>query len=314
MADGQGAGKHGVYTKAVTLLACVLLLAACKGQDKAGSYAPELAPPAPTSALVEYKFGVVPMENFRHVYEVYQPIIDHLNANLQGVRLTLEVPRGLAEHEQELHGRRFAFALSNPYQTYRAVQNDGYHVFAKMGDDAAFRGIWLVRRDSKINTLADLKGKKICFPPRTALAATMMTQLELQERGIDLQRDVDISYVATQDSSIMQVYLKNAAAGATWPLAWVSFQRLHPAEAAALEVRFPTAPLINQGLVARNDVPPAVVARVADLLAGLHQTEQGRTMLARLPLQQFDKADNASYDVVRDFLVKYRRVFAAPEA
>jgi phosphonate transport system substrate-binding protein len=314
MAGAHIAGMRGLRMSLATLLAGVLLLGACSRQDGDGPYAPRLAAPPVAAALVEYKFGVVPMENFRHVYEVYQPIVDHLNANLQGVRLILEVPRGLAEHEQQLRARHFGFALSNPYQTWQAVQKDGYHVFAKMGDDGAFRGIWLVRRDASIHKVADLKGKKICFPPRTALAATMMTQLALHEQGIDLQRDVDVSYVATQDSSIMQVYLKNAAAGATWPLAWVSFQRLHPAEASEMEVRFPTAPMINQGLVARSDVPPAVVARVADLLAGLHQTEQGRVMLARLPIRQFDKADNASYEVVRDFMLKYRRVFADPEA
>ena len=46
----------------------------------------------------------------------------------------------------------------------------------------------------------------------------------------------------------MLVYNKGVAAGATWPLAWTTFQRLHPQEAKQLEVRFPTEPLVNQGI------------------------------------------------------------------
>jgi phosphonate transport system substrate-binding protein len=307
MAGGPVSGSRGLCM--LWALAALLVCAACKRQDSPPAYAPTLAAPAQESALTEYKFGVVPMENFRHVYEVYQPIVEHINANLQGARLTLEVPRGLAEHEQHLRARRFGFALSNPYQTYQAVQNDGYRVFAKMGDDGAFRGIWLVRRDSGIRTRADLKGKKICFPPPTALAATMMTRYDLHTHGIDLRRDVEVSYVGTQDSSIMQVYLKGAAAGATWPLAWVSFQRLHPAEASELEVRFPTPSLINQGLVARDDVPAPLVAQVARILAGMHDTQAGRNMLARLPVSQFELAGDADYAVVKEFLGKYKQAF-----
>ncbi|MEZ4694041.1 MAG: PhnD/SsuA/transferrin family substrate-binding protein [Aliarcobacter sp.] len=49
-------------------------------------------------------------------------------------------------------------------------------VFAKMGDDENFRGIFLVRKDSGIKNFEDLKGKKISYPAPTALAATILPQ------------------------------------------------------------------------------------------------------------------------------------------
>ncbi|HEU4777692.1 MAG TPA: PhnD/SsuA/transferrin family substrate-binding protein, partial [Telluria sp.] len=128
------------------LLCC--LLAACGKSAPDSGYAPTLVAPAHLAKLPEYTFAVTPMSNFRDIYDVFQPIVDQLNAGLPDARLVLEVPRGLAEHEQQLEARNFAFALSNPYQSWRAVRHSGYHIFAKMGDDAAFRGVWVVRKGS----------------------------------------------------------------------------------------------------------------------------------------------------------------------
>jgi phosphonate transport system substrate-binding protein len=60
-----------------------------------------------------------------------------------------------------------------PYQTLNSLQH-GYHIFAKMGEDDRCRGIIIVRKDSNINTVADLMGKIVSFLAPTVLAATMM--------------------------------------------------------------------------------------------------------------------------------------------
>lgn len=289
------------------LLCC--LLAACGKSAPDSGYAPTLVAPARLAKLPEYTFAVTPMSNFRDIYDVFQPIVDQLNAGLPDARLVLEVPRGLAEHEQQLEARNFAFALSNPYHSWRAVRHSGYRIFAKMGDDAAFRGIWVVRKGSPVATLADLKGKKVCFPPKSALAATMMTQLQLKQAGIDPARDLQVDYVGSQHASIMAVYMNSVDAGATWPLAWATFQRQHPEQAEQLEVRFPTESLVNQAIVARDDVPPDLVRRVGRLLTEMHDTEQGRALLAKVPVTRFEPARADDYDVVRVFLDKYRQAF-----
>lgn len=305
------AGSKGRLSRLLCALTAAMLLAACGKQAPDTANAPRFAAPPAKSRLVEYSFGVVPMSNFRNIYDVFQPIIDHINVGLPDARLVLEVPRGLAEHEQQLQARSFAFALSNPYHTWRAVQRDGYRIFAKMGDDDAFRGVWMVRKDSGITSLADLKGKKIAFPPKSALAATMMTQMQLKKNGIDPAVDIDATYVGSQHASIMGVFQKDVAAGATWPLAWTTFQRTHPGQARQLEVRFPTEPLVNQGIVARDDVPPDLVRRVGQLMAAMSRTEKGRALLAQVPISSFELAGDVQYDVVRVFMEQHRQAFPA---
>lgn len=307
--NNRRAGPTGRWAGLLCALVAAALLGGCGKQAGEAVYAPTFVAPPAKPKVAEYAFAVTPMSNFRDIYDVFQPILDHLNANLPDARLVLEVPRGLAEHEQQLRARDFAFALSNPYHTWRASQHDGYRIFAKMGNDDAFRGIWIVRRDSGIARLADLKGKKVSFPPKSALAATMMPQLQLKQAGIDPARDIDASFVGSQHASIMGVYQKTVAAGTTWPLAWTTFQRMHPAEARELEARFPTGPLVNQGIVARDDVPPDLVARVGELMVAMKQSEKGRALLAKVPITEFEPAGPAQYDVVRVFMDQYGAAF-----
>lgn len=291
-------------------LAAACLLCACgKPAGDATAYAPRFVTPRTGDAVVEYSFGVSPTSNFRSMYEVFQPIIEHINGGLSDAKLVLQVSRGLDQHQQHLRARHLAFALSNPYLTLWAVERGGYRICAKMGDDHAFHGVWAVRRDGGIASLADLRGKAVSFPPKSALAGTMMTQLQLRQAGIDPQRDVQASYVGSHHASIMAVYSNSAVAGATWPLAWATFQHLHPAEAGELEVRFPTEPLVNLGIVARDDVPPALVRRVAELIADMHTTEKGRALLAQVPVTRFERAGDAQYQMVRKFIEQYKLAF-----
>ncbi len=103
----------------------------------------------------------------------------------------------------------------------------------------------------------------------------------------------------------MNVYLGNVAAGVTWPIPWEAFQKEHPDKASELEVKWETEPLINNGVVARDDVPAQLAGQVAQLLDTLHTSEDGKAILARMPLSRFELADDRRYRVIEDFLTKF---------
>lgn len=278
-------------------------LVAC-GPDDGDKYTTPLFTAKAPEIGKEYVFAIHPLHNPVRLFEVYGPLIEYLNRNIPEAKFRLQASRNYEEFENRLYTRQFDFALPNPYQTLNSLGH-GYHVIAKMGDDNKFTGIILVRRDSGINKVSDLKGKKVSYPARTALAAAMMPQYYLQTHGLDVNRDIENLYVGSQESSIMNVYLGEVAAGATWPLPWDAFQKEHQDLAAALELKWQTAPLINNGVVARDDVSEILAKRVAQLLNTLHTSEEGKEILARMPLSRFELADDGSYRVIRDFLLKF---------
>lgn len=296
--------------KTISLL-LFIFLAACGKED--ASYQPGFSShSADGSGKKHYSFGIHPLHNPERLLERYGPVMDYLNRNIPGVEFGLEASRNYDEFDKKLYSRRFDFALPNPYQTVNSLRY-GYHVFGKMGDDEVFRGIILVRRDKGIQQVSDLRGKKVSYPAKTALAATMMPQYYLQTHGLDVSRDIENIYVGSQESSIMNVYLGDVAAAATWPVPWMAFQKEHADKAAQLEVRWQTEPLINNGLVARDDMPPGLVRQVSRLLENLHQSAEGRAMLEKLPISRFEPATDASYQVVNDFLEKFAHAVRPPD-
>ncbi|MEW6645923.1 MAG: phosphate/phosphite/phosphonate ABC transporter substrate-binding protein [Pseudomonadota bacterium] len=280
----------------------VLALNACHSGE-GSEYTPTFAPVA-ASAEPVYVFGVHPLHNPQRLHEVFGPLMAYLSTRIDGARFRLEASRNYAAYDEKLYARQFHFALPNPYQTINAVKQ-GYRVFGKMGDDENFRGIILVRKDSGIREVRDLRGKAVSYPAPSALAATMLPQYFLHSHGIDVMHDVDNRYVGSQESSIMNVYLGDVAAGATWPPPWRALSRERPELAAALEVRWQTDPLPNNGLVVLPDVPVAIVAQVERLLFSLHESAEGRALLSRMELSRFEPADNATYQPVREFIRRF---------
>ncbi|MDD5215788.1 MAG: phosphate/phosphite/phosphonate ABC transporter substrate-binding protein [Methylococcales bacterium] len=283
-----------------------LLISACDKTEES-AYQPTYSPSSEnTIAITEYVVGIHPLHNPQKLMELYNPIVEYMNNNIPQAHFKLEASRNYEEFEKKLYAENFAFAMPNPYQTLQSLKH-GYHVFGKMGDDEVFRGIILVRKDSRIQKVTDLKGKAVSYPAETALAATMMPQYYLHTHGIDVNRDIENRYVGSQESSIMNVLRGHVAAGATWPVPWEGFQTEHPDMASELEVKWQTEPMLNNGWVVHKDVPAPITEEFARLLFSLQDREQGRAMLAKLPISRFEPATDDTYHLVYNFLETFSK-------
>jgi len=279
-------------------------LLGCKRESE--GQGPQYGARPPSSNATVYHLAVHPLHNPAKLMQAYQPLIDHLNGQLEGGRLELEASRDYANFEEKYGARTPAFLLPNPWQTLQAMKV-GYHVIATAGDVADFKGIFVVRKDSAIRKPGDLKGKAVSYPSPTALAACIMPQYFLHSRGVDVQSDIENRYVGSQESSIMNAFLKKTAVGATWPPPWRSFQKDHPHEAAELEVVWETDPLINNSVMVRDDVPPEFRNRVRSLLIGLHETAHGQSILLGMETSQITSATDDDYDRVRSYVARFEQ-------
>ena len=254
----------------------------------------------------EYVFGVHPLHNPKKLFEVYQPLVDLINEKLDGVKIKLEASRNYAAYDEKLFSGYFDLSLPNPYQTVVAAEK-GYDIFGKMGDDKNFRGILIVRKDSGIKDVRDLKGKTVSYPAPTALAATMMPQEFLYENGLDVNKDITNIYVGSQESSIMNVYLGKSQAASTWPPPWIAFAKERPEVAQELEVKWETRPLLNNGLVVKKDFPKPLLEKISNVIFALHKDERGKKILERMELSRFEKAQYSTYDKVREFIKNFEK-------
>lgn len=296
-------------TVAVWLVAC--LFAGGGGTADAAGQPVYAGRPAADTPLL--RLAVHPLHNPRQLLAAYQPLVELLNRAVPGARFELEASRDYAAFERKFRERGPELLLPNPWQTLQAL-NEGYQVVAMAGEAADFRGLFIVRRDSPLQRPTDLRGRAVAYPAPTAVAACLLPQWFLHEAGLDVVREVSHRYVGSQTSAILAVLRGEVAAAATWPPPWRAFQKDRPQEAAQLRVVWETAPLVNNSVMVRSDVPAPLRERVTAVLLALHDSAEGRAVLQAMQTGRMVAADDQSYDPMRHFLVRFERQVRPVEA
>lgn len=253
-----------------------------------------------------HHFAVHPLYNPARLVQAYQPLIHYLNRHLPEDQIRLEASWDYADYEAKFNEKRISFLLPNPWQTLQGIKN-GFDVIAMAGDARDFKGIFIVRKDNPIKKPSDLKGQRLCYPAPTALAACIMPQFFLYRSGLDIHTDIDNHYVGSQESAIMNVFLKRHPVCATWPPSWRDFQKNHPEKADHLKVIWETPHLMNNAVMVRKSLPPALKAKVRALLVTLHESLAGCAVLSAMETRRFYKADNDSYEVVKSYIETFEQ-------
>lgn len=300
----QGIGPmRRLHIAPMILVPLILGLAACSGRGSEYS-GPKFGTLEKDESSTSYTLAVHPLFNPAKLFEAYGPLVKYLNGRLQGAKIVLEASREYAAFEEKYLERKPDFILPNPWQTLQAMKA-GYHVIAMAGEPADFKGIFIVRIDSGIERPTDLKGKAVSYPSSTALAACIMPQWFLHKNGININHDITSRYVGSQESSIMNVYLGLVAAGATWPPPWRAFQLDYPEEASKLRIAWETESLINNSLMARDDLPRALQVRVLALLVNLEDSDEGKAILKGMETARFIVSNDRDYEIVRSYVSRF---------
>lgn len=295
------AGRDALRARGVSVMLCLVgLLVACSPDEttRMPQYASQATVRDPRQHWV---FAVHPLYNPQLLHQKYMPLMHYLDRSVPDAVFDLDTSADYAGFEAKLMSGRAAFSLPNPYE---AIQSWawGYHVFAKMAGDDDFRGVFIVRKDSPVKVPQDLIGRAVAYPAPSALAATMATQLYLQDHGVDVQSQLANRFVGTHNSVLMNTYLGQSAVGATSPRGWEAFQKANPREAADMRPLWQTPPLVQNPVMARADVPPGVQAQVRNALVRLRDTAEGRQLLLALDTPGFDPAEDAQYRPIQTFV------------
>jgi phosphonate transport system substrate-binding protein len=288
-------------------LICAALAALVPAAFAADAYRPSGAPPV-EDILV---FGVHPYTNPQDLFEAYEPVMRYLESKVPGVRFQVEAARDYADFEAKLAARRFHFALPNPAETIASLAG-GYHVIAKMKPDDDFRGLIVARADRTITAPSELAGGTMCFTSATAVAGTMLPLMYLHDQGVDVKRDIQVRYVGSQFSSILNAASGEYIACGSTSRFFRTWSRKNPDQAKGMQVLWRTPSLPHNAVVARADVAPERTRQVAAALVGMDSDPQLDQTQFRIDQQHFEPANDATYVPVRDFLRRYDRAIGLP--
>lgn len=295
-----------VKQPAATAILAALALAGCAPAPKA-DYTPRIGPSAAMRVSgTEYLFGVAPLHNAVRLFETYQPLIDEINRRAGAFTIKLESARDYPSYEIKVRDRMLHFAMLNPHLVIPA-QDRGYTIIGRAADK--IRGLIVIRKDSNIRQIRDLRLASISFGARTDLSGTMMPKVFLKQLGLNVEKQARPKYVGSQESALMNVYLGYSAAACISAATWNAFRMAQPGVAQELQIAWQTDPLVGFGILARNDIPPEHIRTLTRILFDLNTSERGRGILEPIKVSSFKPASDGTYDGVWEFLNDYRRMF-----
>lgn len=295
-------------------LSILFTLCACQTKKNSG-FSPVFGPkPSPNplmSAGPEYRFGVIPFSDSASVFSVFNPMFIELNRVAHGFTVRYESSSDFSGFDAKLHSGELDFSLVNPYQAVQLEKKNLYRIFGKMGDDDRMRGVIIIRKDSGVRTVKDLKGQVISFPGRTAFVTTMMNKLYLKEQGLDVDREARPQYVGSLESAVMNVFHGLALAGGAWVPNLEIIGEKRPDVKEALEIKWRTPSMPSVPFIAKVGIPQDHTRQIVEFLVHLHLSKEGREILKKMHISKYEPATSATYDPVKKFLEKYKREFGA---
>jgi phosphonate transport system substrate-binding protein len=149
----------------------------------------------PISAEVERKpvnIAVLPCTDIVMTFKKFHPLVTYLTQKT-GLPIRLVVPEDLTKFGASINNGEIDFALQDP------------HTFLKLSDlfdkDSLLRalnleggttqsGVIIVRKDSGIQKVTDLKGKTVMFGPKFSASKWLAGRLLLEENGINIEKDL----------------------------------------------------------------------------------------------------------------------------
>ncbi len=275
-------------------LTLVLLLMSCNTEE---TQQPEVL-----------RLGMVPFETGEELLKDMQPLIDVIE---QGMNMEVR-PTVAADYTgvvEAFKNNQLDVAFLSPAAYVLAKQEADVKVILKSqrNNNANYYGAIIVRDDSEIKTIEDLKGKRFSFGDPISTSGHIFARKLMLENGINPESDLEkFIYSGSHDSTILSVLNKKVDAGATYAdddqgnsNAWKRF--LEPEDYKQIRVLTYTAPIPSDTISVRGDYPPELTERLRKTLIDFTESPEGKALVQKL--YKFDGYVNASdsdYQKVRE--------------
>lgn len=237
---------------------------------------------------VVYSFGIVPQFEQRKLFRIWRPILDELERRTGFVFKLVGSPK-IPVFEQKFMEGAYDFAYMNPYHLLQAHGSQGYLPLVRDGS-RMLKGILVVAKDSPIQSVQELAGKRVAFPSPNALGASLLLRAELvRSHGVE----VIPHYAQTHSSVYLHVILGQTVAGG----GVASTLSSQPPEIQQkLRILYETTSVSPHPVAVHPRVPETHREMVRQALLAMAQTKTGAALLARIPMS---KAVSASLDDYR---------------
>jgi phosphonate transport system substrate-binding protein len=155
------------------------------------------------------RFGVLSIAQPSRIYSKWQPFADYMSQELNR-QVEIVVPRGFGKMKKAIASGEVDFFYINSYVFYRLKQEGKAVAVAQMENIAGqttSKSEVFVKRESGINTVADLKGKNVAYVSPMGAGGYLAPRASLYQAGLKSGIDNKESFTKNLSNSIHGVLL-----------------------------------------------------------------------------------------------------------
>ena len=159
----------------------------------------------------EYSIGVFPFLPPRQLEKVFAPLAKDLGDAINR-KIVLRTNTTYHKFAENLDAEKFDIAFVQPFDYIRIADNLGYRPLVTRKN--SLKAVLVVKPESPVNSVADMKGKHVAFPPNVAAVSRLM-KAHFVNNGLKPGKDVKFSHHRSHVSCMQQVLIGEADACGT---------------------------------------------------------------------------------------------------
>ncbi|MDY0291730.1 MAG: phosphate/phosphite/phosphonate ABC transporter substrate-binding protein [Desulfuromonadaceae bacterium] len=232
---------------------------------------------APPLEARELTFGVHPFLSAVELQARFNPLLKYVQTRI-GWPVKLQISSSYAELVEKCVAAEVDFAFMGPSSYIQARQRNPHLQLLGVAESEipGLRGVIIVRTDSPLQQLAELKHKRVAFAAPDSTMGFQVPAYLLMQQGVCLV-DLDAySFVGNHQNVAYAVLAGRFDAGAVKYEVYEEMQNL------GLRILLRLPDVVDHPFVATPRLEARMVGRIQTVLQEMHNNEEGKKILTKL--------------------------------
>ncbi len=255
------------------------------------------------SAAPELRLGVFPRRNADVTQAMFKPFAEALSRALNR-KVVVETTYDFASFWDNIANNSYDLVHYNQYHYLKSHHEYGYRVIARNVEfgHEKIAGSILVRKDSNIKTLQDLKGKKIIFGGgRKAMMAYIVPTYLLRQAGLN-KGDYFERFALNPPKAAIAVYYQQAAAAGSGH--YTLDLPIVKKEIDTGKIRYlaTSRKMAHLPWAVNKSISDELALKVRAFMVGLIHADKGKNILKSMRITKFLPTEDSDYALHREIV------------
>lgn len=251
-----------------------------------------------------FLIGLVPEQSMFKQIERYQPLVHYLSERTGfEVRLTV-----LSTYQSILTGfisEKMDAAFFGSFSYILAHQKLGVQSIARpvgLNGKSTYHGLIFVRKDSRIRSINDMRGKRFAFASKDTTAGYLLPLAYFRQARVDYKTYFTETYfTGTHEDAIRDVLDRKADVGAAKSTEFDRLAADDPRIRTDLLILAKSPEMPENSLAVRRGIDPVLVEKLKAVLFAMDQDPEGARILQQFGAHRFIETAESDFKPVYEY-------------